>query len=270
MKIGFVKLEVDKAPREGMIAPALNWDERTTQPMKATLIFDADDTLWETEIHYKRCFADLAELMVAQGFEAEEALHTADQVERERVPQVGYAPEEFCRSLVIAYQQLCLRHARPVDDEVSERVWQIGQTVVDFPIVLLDGVADTLARLGERYRLLLLTKGDQMVQRSKLARSGLESHFEAVHVVSEKNAEVFRDLLTRYELQPERTWMVGNSPRSDINPALAAGIGAVYIPHDHTWDLEREEIVDSERVIVVGGFAELATLFLDGREEPTD
>ncbi len=237
--------------------------------MKPTLLVDADDTLWETEIHYKQCFADLAGLMATQGFEVQEALHTIEQVERERVPQFGYAPVEFCRSLVIAYQRLCQRHARSVDEQVSQQVWQIGQRVVDFPITLLDGVAETLAQLGGRYRLLLLTKGDPDVQRGKLARSGLAGFFEAVHVVAEKDVAVFRELAAHHRLEPERTWMVGNSPRSDINPALAAGLGAIYIPHDHTWDMEREELLDSERVIVLQRFAELAELPLDGNTKST-
>lgn len=83
--------------------------------MKPTLIIDADDTLWENNIFYEQCIAAFAELMAAQGFGQEEAERTADVVERERIPQVGYAPVEFARSLVIAYQRLCERHDRPIE-----------------------------------------------------------------------------------------------------------------------------------------------------------
>jgi putative hydrolase of the HAD superfamily len=230
--------------------------------MKPTLIIDADDTLWETEIYYERCIADFAELMAAHGFDQEKAAQTADAVEHERVPLVGYGPLEFARNLVIAYERLCERHGRPVDDEVSGAVWEIGQAVLEHPIELLDGVAETLPRLIGRFRLLLLTKGDQEVQESKLARSGLGRFFDGVHVVSEKDAEVIRGLMAEYELRPEQTWMVGNSPRSDVNPALEAGIGAVYIPHTNTWTFEQEAIADPERVTVLNSFGELAGLFL--------
>jgi putative hydrolase of the HAD superfamily len=206
-------------------------------------------------------------LMVAHGFGQEEAEHTADVVERERVPLVGYAPQEFSRNMVIAYHRLCENHNRPVDDEVSGAVWQIGQAVIEHPILPLEGVADTLRQLRNRYRLLLLTKGDQEAQESKLARSGLKHLFDGVHIVPEKDAAVIRDLLARYGLQPEQIWMVGNSPRSDINPALEAGVGAVYIPHPNTWDLEQEEIARPERVIVLNSFGELAGLFLDVEAE---
>jgi len=231
--------------------------------MKPTLIVDADDTLWENNIYYEQCVAAFVELMVAQGFGQEEAERTVEAVERERVPQVGYAPEEFARGLVISYQRLCESHGRPIEDQVSDAVWEIGQAVVEYPIVLLEGVAETLARLSGRCHLLLLTKGDRDVQESKLARSGLGHLFDGVHIVPEKDADVVRGLAAKYGLRPEQTWMVGNSPRSDINPALEAGIGAIYVPHPNTWKLEHEEIAEPEGVIVLNRFVELAALFAD-------
>jgi len=240
-------------------------DEETL--LRTTLIVDADDTLWENNIYYEQSAADFAKLMEDRGFGREEAEHIVDAVERERVPEVGYAPEEFARSLVIAYQRLCERHGLSEVEEISEAVWKIGRTVVEYPLVLLDGVAETLARLSGRCRLVLLTKGDQEVQRGKLARSGLAPFFESVHVVPEKDADVIRGLVVHHGLHPQRTWMVGNSPRSDINPALEAGIGAIYVPHPNTWTLEREEIADPDRVIVLRNFGELVGLILDSEAE---
>jgi len=234
------------------------------QMLKPTLIIDADDTLWENNIYYEQCTAKFAELMVAQGFEREEAERIVDVVERERIPQVGYAPQEFARSLVFAYQRLCERHGRVVKkDEVSDDVWEIGQAMIAYPIVLLDGVAETLARLSDHCRLLLLTKGDGETQADKLARSGLGHLFDGVHVVPEKDAGVIRGLVAEYGLRPEQTWMVGNSPRSDINPALEAGIGAIHIPHPNTWNLEQEDVTEPEQVIVLSCFEKLKTLFLE-------
>jgi putative hydrolase of the HAD superfamily len=231
--------------------------------VESTLIFDADDTLWETEVHYSQCIADFAALMAEQGFDREEARETMAAVERERVPEVGYAPEEFIRSLVIAYERLCASYEKPVDEDVTDAVWAIGRTVMTYPIVLLDGVEETLDALSRHYRLLLLTKGDQETQKGKLARSGLEDLFDAVHVVPEKDADVFQAIISRYNLPLDRTWMVGNSPRSDINPALEVGIGAFYVPNPGTWTLEIEELKDPEKVTVLDRFGELTTLLVE-------
>ena len=231
--------------------------------MKPTLIIDADDTLWENEIYYEQCISDFGELMGSLGFDREEAERTVDEVEAERVPLTGYGPHEFARNLRLTYERLCQQHGRPADEAVGKASHQIGLVVLAPPIKLLDGVAETLPRLGERFRLILLTKGDQASQEGKLARSGLAGHFDGVHVVQEKDAEVLRGLLADYGLQPDMTWMVGNSPRSDINPALETGIGAVHIPHSTTWSLEQQEIADPERVVVLENFGELQTLFIE-------
>lgn len=233
-------------------------DKRMLAP---TLIVDADDTLWENEAYYQQCITDFGELMATLGFDQEEAERTVDEVERERVPLTGYGPLQFAENMIIAYERLCERYGQSVLDAVSDRVREIAQLVMAPPIVLLDGVEETLARLNGRFRLLLLTKGDQEVQVGKLVRSGLGRFFDGVHVVPEKDAGVFRDLIARYGLEPERTWMIGNSPRSDINPALEAGLGAIHVPHSSTWVFEQAEIAAHERVVVLDSFGELIALF---------
>jgi putative hydrolase of the HAD superfamily len=231
--------------------------------MKPTLIIDADDTLWETEIFYEQCIAGFGEIMAMHGHDREEAECTVDEVERERVPVVGYGAQDFAANLVIAYERLCARYGTIVEEDVCRAVRELGELVLEPPMILLDGVAEALPKLGEGFQLILLTKGDENVQTGKLARSGLEPCFDGVHVVAEKDNEVFQHLVAQYGLEPEQTWMVGNSPRSDINPALAAGIGAVHIPHSSTWSFEQAEIADPRRVVVLGSFGELVALFAE-------
>lgn len=225
--------------------------------MKRTLIIDADDTLWENNIYYEQCVDEFAELMTAQGFDRDEAIQLMDDVERERTPVVGYAPEEFARSMTIVYERLCRRDERPVEPKISAQALEIGRRVTCYPMNLLDGVAETLDWLQGRFRLLLLTKGDQTTQANKLERSGLAHLFDAVHIVPEKDAAVFQALVAEYDLDHTQTWMVGNSPRSDISPALQAGLGAIYVPHPNTWTLELEVTEEPEVAIVLENFADL-------------
>ena len=168
--------------------------------MRPTLIIDADDTLWETEIFYEQCIASFGEMMAMHGHDREEAERTVDEVERERVPLVGYGPNEFAVNLAIAYERLCARYGKAVQQELSDAVFDLGQLVVEPPMILLDGVAEALPWLDERFQLILLTKGEQHVQTTKLARSGLEPHFDGVHVVREKDTTVFQQLIEQVEV----------------------------------------------------------------------
>ena len=130
---------------------------------------------------------------------------------------------------------------------------------------VLPRVHETLEYLtSRRHQLILVTKGDLKEQSGKVERSGLKDYFSAVEIVAEKHVPEFRAIRGRYRLAAEHTWMVGNSPKSDINPALGAGINAVFVPHDDTWVLEHEELTSAEpptRLLVLRVFAELAEHF---------
>jgi putative hydrolase of the HAD superfamily len=233
---------------------------------RPTLILDADDTLWENNVFYEQIKDEFATRMVDEGFDRLEALQVVNEVECERIPVFGYSHQEFIRSIVTSYHRLCARRDRPPRPEVSLEVESHAERITNVPLVLLDGVAETLPRLRDRYRLILLTKGPLETQQSKVDRSGLAAHFEAVHVVPEKGPEVLLDLIARHGLDPARTWMVGNSARSDVNPAVEAGIGAIHIPHPVPWVFEDVALVDPEQVITLRSFRALLDL-LPGLEE---
>jgi putative hydrolase of the HAD superfamily len=112
--------------------------------------------------------------------------------------------------------------------------------------------------------LILVTKGALEEQSEKIERSGLKEYFAATEIVAEKHSEAYLALVKKHGLVRESTWMIGNSPRSDINPALAAGLHAVFVPHGDTWILEHEEVnaaPATQRLLIVGRFAELREHF---------
>jgi putative hydrolase of the HAD superfamily len=111
---------------------------------------------------------------------------------------------------------------------------------------------------------MLMTKGNINEQAGKIERSGLKEYFAVVEIVSEKDVATYSRLTEKYALAPASTWMIGNSPRSDINPALRAGLNAVFVPHHHTWILEHEEILEYDgpgRLVIVAQFADLVKHF---------
>jgi putative hydrolase of the HAD superfamily len=122
-----------------------------------------------------------------------------------------------------------------ITGKVIQQIIDFAKAMVHAPVELLDHVGDVVPRLAERYSLMLLTKGDLFDQESKLARSGLAEHFRYVEIVSDKTATSYRALFERYQIEPARFLMVGNSLRSDILPVTSLGARAVYIPYHLTW-----------------------------------
>jgi len=145
----------------------------------------------------------------------------------------------------------------------------LGRPILAPPMVLLDQVEHTLVALRPTSRLVLVTKGDEKYQSRKIERSGLAQLFDAQFIVPEKDVDLYRGLVNRLDVDPSLTWMVGNSPKSDINPAVAAGLGAILIPHDHTWNAEIQQLDRPELVTTLGSFCELLDFFdVDGECAP--
>ena len=136
--------------------------------------------------------------------------------------------------------------------------------ITDHAIELLPEVPETLQYLSERHRVIMVTKGAVAEQSAKVERSGLKKYFAAVEIVAEKDPAAYTRIVEKFDLAPDATWMVGNSPKSDINPALAAGLHAIFIPHGDTWILEHAEVdpaPSNQKLLIVGRFAELREHF---------
>jgi putative hydrolase of the HAD superfamily len=110
----------------------------------------------------------------------------------------------------------------------------------------------------------MMTKGHIAEQTRKIERSGLKKYFSAIEIVAEKDASSYRNIISNYDLPSVSCWMIGNSPKSDINPALSVGLNAVFVPHGNTWILEHEEVAPVQppsRLLVVERFSELRQHF---------
>jgi putative hydrolase of the HAD superfamily len=223
------------------------------------LIIDGDDTLWENNVHFEQAIEDFIDFLAHSRLSREQVRAALDEIERLNSRVHGYGSAAFARNLRETYERLVERDLRPDD---LDHVLHLGRRILDVELELLPGVADTLAYLKARHRLLLFTKGELEEQRLKVQRSGLADHFDRVMVTKEKDVEGYRNLIRAYGIDVRQAWMIGNSPRSDVNPALEAGLRAVYIPHPHTWRLEQEEIpADDDRVLVLQSFGQLRDHF---------
>ena len=229
-------------------------------PSPQHLIFDADDTLWENNIYFEDAFDRFCEFLNHSRLTPDQVRAALDEIEIVNNKIHGYGAKNFARNLAQCYRHLC---ERGIADEDVRRVMSFAEEILDAPMELMPGVEETLARLGEVHQLTLFTKGHPEEQHSKIDRSGLRAYFDHCAVVKEKNSAAYQALARERGFAPDRTWMIGNSPKSDINPALGAGLRAVFIPHARTWTLEHEEVpARHERLIRVASFAELANVFL--------
>ena len=226
-----------------------------------TLLIDADDTLWENNIYFERAIAAFIGYLNHQEYSPAEVRQALNEVERESILSHGYGLGSFTRSLLVCFQRLS---GNSLTAAHEAQIRSFAQAIAEHEIELLPQVAETLALLATRHRLILMTKGNHAEQADKLSRSGLASHFTAVEIVAEKDPDAYRTVLERHRLDPQSTWMIGNSPKSDINPALAAGINAVHLFHKDTWILEHAELAASpagRQLFELDGFAMLQTLF---------
>jgi putative hydrolase of the HAD superfamily len=224
--------------------------------MRYSLLIDADDTLWENNIYFEQAIHAFVTFLDHSQLTRSEVRAVLDEVER----LMGYGSANFARSLVETYRRLAEKEVR---DEDLERVRQFGEQIRSQPLQLIQGVRETLEYLSPRHDLFLVTKGDIEEQQLKIERSGIEGFFKEAVILPEKDVAAYYRVADSLQIDPLHTWMIGNSPRSDINPALAAGLRAIYIPHPDTWHLEHEEVQDvgDGRLITLSTFAELQIHF---------
>lgn len=230
-------------------------------PHGQTLLIDADDTLWENNIYFERAIAAFISYLNHHEYSPAQVRNALNAVERETILAHGYGLSSFTRSLVACFERLS---TAPVTEDKRERIRGFANTIAEQEIELLPGVAETLAELASRHHLILMTKGNHAEQADKLARSGLASHFSAVEIVAEKDPPTYREVIARHELAPHTSWMIGNSPKSDINPALAAGLHAVFLFHKDTWVLEHAEVTSAppgQNLIELDSFVKLRDIF---------
>ena len=226
---------------------------------RTVLIIDGDDTLWENNVYFEQAIEDFIDFLDHSALSRAQVRAALDEIEQLNSRVQGYGSAAFARNLRETYERLAERELHPDD---LDHVMHLGGRILDAELELLPDVAETLAYLKPRHRLLLFTKGEPAEQQLKVRRSGLMNQFEQVVVTREKDLAGYRELIRANRVDPEHAWMIGNSPRSDINPALDAGLHAVFIPHAHTWRLEQADIpVQDGRLLVLRSFRQLRDHF---------
>jgi putative hydrolase of the HAD superfamily len=219
---------------------------------------DADDTLWHNENIFEQAHIRYRRLL-SEYHDAKTVDEALLKTEKKNLRLYGYGIKGFMLSAIET--AISLSGGRMGTKEIHA-ILDMGKEMLEHPVELIDGVAETISTLAESHRLILITKGDLKDQHSKLAKSGLSQVFSHVEVVSEKTPVAYANILHRLGISPAEFLMVGNSMKSDILPVLALGGAGVHIPYHLQWveDCVEETPEPSERFMVLDSFQSLPTI----------
>ncbi|WP_321288319.1 HAD family hydrolase [uncultured Sunxiuqinia sp.] len=223
------------------------------------IAFDADDTLWENENFFREAEQQFCELLKAYQ-PSDQIMEQLFKVEVQNMEIYGYGIKAFILSLV---ETSLLISDRKVRSEEVEAIINIGKTMLNKDVVLLDGIRDVLEELAPNYRLVLATKGDLLDQERKLKKSGLLNYFHHIEVMTHKKEANYESLLDHLDIEARHFMMIGNSLKSDVLPVINLGGTAVHVPYYTTWVLEQmnPEDIKSDRFFELKEIRDVLTLF---------
>lgn len=230
---------------------------RTTE--RQTLIFDADDTLWENNVIFERVVDDFVAWLAHPTLDYVAVRRILAEIEEANIVTHGYGSKVFLHSLAQCFEKL---FERPIGAMEQARLDEFAAAFTSGQVELIPAVGDVLAELAARHELYLMTKGAPEEQQRKIDASGLAEHFAGVDIVPVKEPDTYRSVLGARGLDPGRTWMIGNSPKSDIIAARAAGLRAVFIPNANTWAHEIAPLDPADDgILQLAAFADLRRFF---------
>jgi putative hydrolase of the HAD superfamily len=223
---------------------------------RTTLILDGDDTLWRTMPLYSRAKMRFFSRMEKLGFDRTDVETTFERRDAKNVDRWGFTVERFRRSMVEVLEEFLLVRNEVPRPRLIEQISHIATSVSRNKTRRMPGVYPTLRLLQAQYRMVLLTKGEYALQEQRISESGLADFFTSVFIVEHKDRSSFERICADLSLDVSSTWSVGDSLRSDIKPALAAGLGAFWIPQE-TWIYEKADDEKHRRLVRLKAISEL-------------
>jgi putative hydrolase of the HAD superfamily len=220
--------------------------------------FDADDTLWLNEVHYQNTEQQFVALMEPWLTERE-ARKELFSHEMQTLSLYGYGAKGF--TLAMISSAISISNGQ-LGAKVVADIIELGKSLINVPLELLDNVADVLTQLQLDYKLIVATKGDLLDQERKLRNSNLEQYFHHVEIMSDKNPDSYRKLIRHLDIKPEEFLMIGNSLKSDVIPVLEIGSDAIHIPYHLTWEHEHvSDMSNTQPYVTLDSFQELLAVF---------
>lgn len=216
-------------------------DLRPQLDKKTVIFIDGDDTLWDTQGLYDRAISDAREEISLKGLDVTHWGEAVHEAEMDLMPRYGFAKERFAAALAHAYSALCRQQGKKQSVELSDTIQRLGMRVFEETAPLLPGAAETVETLSARVPLYLVSAGPEDVQEKRLLQSGVRRLLSGYHFPSKKTKDVFARLIGELEVEPGNSWHIGNSIKSDINPAIESGLNAILVG-DRGWGYDKDEL----------------------------
>ena len=218
------------------------------------LIFDADDTLWESGLYFRRAEEDFVALMQSLGFDPEKISAEVQSKDAERLIHTGYGARPYIDTL----RGILKSKVNSVTPYMQAQLDIILNFLLNHPLILQPGVTETLNTLTNLSKqMVVYTMGEKEHQYDKFLRSGITHHFIDCVIVPLKTRESMIDLLDRFKVHPNEACMIGNSPKSDINPATGCGVNAIYFKRNNGWQAEQTNLIHPQLIKTVSNFKEI-------------
>lgn len=226
------------------------------------IAFDADDTLWENEQHYTAALEKLCTLL-APFANAEHVRKALTEADIHNLQYYGYGIKAYTLTMLETASRIANNQ---LTGEIVDAILEEGKRMFAEPIVVFEHVVETLECLSKYKPLMLITRGEIFEQEHRIQRSGLAKYFTYIEIVRTKSQEIYRQVLAKYHISPQRFVMIGNSLKSDILPVIALGGRAVYIPIPNPWQhdvVENPDWNSFDHIEHIGLLPNLLQPFLD-------
>jgi putative hydrolase of the HAD superfamily len=203
------------------------------------LVLDLDDTLVDTSHVYWLARSQFLGILADEGFDASVALHVFEQLDTENIKILGYVPERYRVTMQATYGHLANIAGYPTREAIQRKINAAADIIIKRIPSLITGARALLhfARKNE-FKVSLLTRGIEAVQKQKLRKNKIEALLDDIEVVPRKDKQTFINLASRLGHAPQDVWIVGDSVRSDINPGIEAGNNCIlylYTHHSYHW-----------------------------------
>lgn len=232
---------------------------RFSAQSRALVVFDGDDTLWRTQELYdavKSAFADL----VADADSVRHVLALLSRIDQEAVALRGFTVERFVNSMLETYRSLARQRGHEATQMVEQKIRALAEPLLGHYELYPDAI-QALRQLSERFELVLATKGERGLQEQKVRQLGIDRYFSSLYFIERKTSDEYRHIIQTHGVKAEMAWAIGNSVRSDVNPATEIGMRAIWIRRAASWAYEEAHLED-EAVAIVDSLREAAEILL--------